>query len=256
MERLILEQFDNEPWGILKPEYVIDKPKQSFPEVVVCEFSEAMIQVIVEKYKGKKIAHLISVGGNTTIYEIMFGNVRIAVCQVMIGAPACVSNLEELIALGAKKVLVCGECGVLDQSIEDAHLIIPTSAIRDEGTSYHYQPASDEIELDTYSVEIIENLFKSKGLPYTKGKIWPTDAPYRETQEKIIRRKAQGCIAVEMECAALAAAARLRKITFAQFVYACDNLDTNVWEQRGLTSRPIIQKVHTFELAMECAVRL
>ena len=52
MERLILEQFDNEPWGILKPEYVIDKPKQSFPEVVVCEFSEAMIQVIVEKYKG------------------------------------------------------------------------------------------------------------------------------------------------------------------------------------------------------------
>lgn len=54
MERLILEQFDNEPWGILKPEYVIDKPKQSFPEVVVCEFSEAMIQVIVEKYKGKK----------------------------------------------------------------------------------------------------------------------------------------------------------------------------------------------------------
>lgn len=256
MGRIILEQFDSEPWGVLKPEYVIEKPNHSFPEVVVCEFSEAMIQSIVDKYNGKKIAHLISVGGNITIYEIIYDKVRIAICQVMIGASACVGNLEELIALGAKKVFVCGECGVLDQTIEDAHLIIPTSAVRDEGTSYHYQPASDEIELDANTIEIIESLFKSKGLPYIKGKIWTTDAPYRETREKILRRKEQGCIAVEMECAALTAAARLRKIIFAQFVYACDNLDSDVWEQRGLTSRPIIQKVQIFELAMECAIRL
>lgn len=256
MGQIILEQYDSEPWGVLKPEYVIEKPEQDFPEVVVCEFSEAMIKAIVKKYNGKKIARLISVGGDTTIYEILYDSTRIAVCQVMVGAPACVGNLEELIALGAKKIVVCGECGVLDQSIEDAHLIIPTSVVRDEGTSYHYQPASDEIEPDLHSIEVMETLFKSKGLPYLKGKIWTTDAPYRETRKKIQQRKAQGCIAVEMECAALIAAARLRKIVFAQFVYACDNLDTDVWEQRGLTSRPIIQKMKTFELAMECAVRL
>ena len=67
------------------------------------KFSEAMIQEIVEKYSAKKIARLISVGGNTNIYEINFNDVKIAICQVMVGAPACVSNLEELIALGAQK---------------------------------------------------------------------------------------------------------------------------------------------------------
>lgn len=256
MGSFILDQFDPTPWGILKPEYVVEKAEKEFPEIVVCEFSEAMIQEIVEKYSAKKIARLISVGGNTNIYEINFNDVKIAICQVMVGAPACVSNLEELIALGAKKVLVCGECGVLNRTIEDAHLIIPTSAIRDEGTSYHYQPMSDEIALDPYGIEVIETIFNHRGAPYIKGKIWTTDAPYRETRKKIQLRQEQGCIAVEMECAALVAAARLRNIIFSQFVYACDNLDSENWDQRGLTIRPISQKVEIFELAMECATHL
>lgn len=93
-------------------------------------------------------------------------------------------------------------------------------------------------------------------MPYIKGKIWTTDAPYRETRKKIQLRQEQGCIAVEMECAALVAAARLRNIVFSQFVYACDNLDSENWDQRGLTIRPISQKVEIFELAMECATHL
>ena len=256
MGRILLEEYDTEPWGVLKPEYIIERPEKTFPEIVVCEFSAALIQDIVAKYEAKKVARLISVGGDTTIYEMDFNHIPMAVCQVMVGAPACVGNLEELIALGARKILVCGECGVLDQTIEDAHLIIPTSAIRDEGTSYHYQPVSDEISLDPHGVEVIESVFKDKGLDYLKGKIWTTDAPYRETRDKIRRRKEQGCIAVEMECAALVAAARLRNVMFAQFVYACDNLDAKVWDQRGLTSRPISQKMRIFEIAMECAIHL
>lgn len=162
----------------------------------------------------------------------------------MVGAPACVSNLEELIALGAKKIFVCGECGVLDRTIDDAHLIISTSAVRDEGTSYRYLPVSDEVELDTYGIKVIEEVFKKEGLQYKKGKVWTTDAPYRETRKKMLQRKEQGCIAVEIECAT------------AQFVYACDNLDAEKWDQRGLTVRPVSKKVQTFELAMECAINL
>ncbi|MGO0986331.1 nucleoside phosphorylase [Clostridioides difficile] len=256
MSEILLEQFDSDFWGILRPEYVIEKPDCNFPETIVCEFSKSMIQTIVEKYNGKKIGRLISVAGDIPIYEVFFKNVRIGICQVMVGAPACVTNFEELVALGAKKIFICGECGVLDNTIDDAYLIIPTSAIRDEGTSYHYQPASDEIILNPHGVKVIESVFKSKGLPYIKGKIWTTDAPYRETRNKMLARKKQGCIAVEMECAAVAAAAQFRNVIFSQFVYACDNLDSDVWEQRGLTIRPISQKVHTFELAMECAIKL
>ena len=62
-----------------RPEYVVEKAEKEFPEIVVCEFSEAMIQEIVEKYSAKKIARLISVGGNTNIYEINFNDVKIAI---------------------------------------------------------------------------------------------------------------------------------------------------------------------------------
>lgn len=192
----------------------------------------------------------------TLLYIKFYKTIRIAVCQVMVWAPACVSNLEELIALGAKKIFVCGECGVLDRTIDDAHLIISTSAVRDEGTSYRYLPVSDEVELDTYGIKVIEEVFKKEGLQYKKGKVWTTDAPYRETRKKMLQRKEQGCIAVEIECATLAAAAKFRGITFAQFVYACDNLDAEKWDQRGLTVRPVSKKVQTFELAMECAINL
>ena len=39
-----------------------------------------------------------------------------------------------------------GTCGVLDRDIEATSIIIPTAALRDEGTSYHYLPASDEVK--------------------------------------------------------------------------------------------------------------
>ena len=56
-----------------------------------------------------------------------------------------VGLLEELKARGFKNFIVLGSCGVLDQSIQADKIILPSSALRDEGTSYHYAPASDEI---------------------------------------------------------------------------------------------------------------
>lgn len=50
--------------------------------------------------------------------------------------------------MGAGNLLVFGTCGVLDNSIKETSIIIPNSAIRDEGTSYHYAPATNEIALN------------------------------------------------------------------------------------------------------------
>ena len=55
-------------------------------------------------------------------------------------APSCVAMLEELHALGANRFVVFGNCGVLNQQIRDCGIIIPTAAMRDEGTSFHYAP--------------------------------------------------------------------------------------------------------------------
>lgn len=252
---MILEEYDSEKWGILRPDHVTSE-KEGFPGTVVFEFSRYVIEETVKKYGGVKVGRLVSVAGDTPVYKISYNGHELGLCQSWIGASACVSNMEEIAAMGAKKIFVCGECGVLDGSIDDAHLIIPLSAVRDEGTSYHYMPPSDEIAMDDECIRIIEEVFTEKQLAYTKGKIWTTDAPYRETREKTARRRRQGCIAVDMECSALAAFAKLRGIKYGQFVYAADNLDAEEWQQRGLTVRPVSEKSRIFELALECASRM
>ena len=252
---MLLDQYDKDPTAILRPEHVV-KRINGFPETVVFEFSQALIRETAERYGGVEAGHLVSVAGNTPIYKIDYCGRELGISQCWIGASACISNMEEIVAMGARKIFVCGECGVLDGSIEDARLIIPTAALRDEGTSYHYLPAADEIEMDPDCVNMIEQFFIEKKVPYHKGKIWTTDAPYRETRGKMAMRKASGCIAVDMECSALAAFAKVRGIKYAQFVYAADNLDAEEWQQRGLTVRPVSQRAQIFELALACACRM
>ena len=57
------------------------------------------------------------------------------------GAPMAVMLLEQLIALGAQRLLYLGFCGALIPSYRIGDLFLPMHAIREEGTSYHYLPA-------------------------------------------------------------------------------------------------------------------
>lgn len=119
-------------------------------------------------------------------------------------------------------------------AIADGKIIVPSSAVRDEGTSYHYIPGSEEISADDPSNSIAVPYLEKHNIPYTVGKIWTTDAIYQETPEAIAERKKQGCIAVEMECSASLAVAKFRNIPIIQFFYGADNLDSGQWEIRDL----------------------
>ena len=174
-----------------------------------------------------------------------------------VGAPSAAAFLEEVYALGVEITIMFGSCGVLDGSIEDSQIIIPNSAIRDEGLSYHYIPASDEIEVNSKYVSEFINLLDEINMKYTIGKVWTTDAIYRETREKMKRRKAQGCVCVDMECSAMAAVAKFRNKEIFHFFYAEDNLDSDEWDRRSLGSDLGIDKKYVVaKLAVELATRI
>ena len=135
--------------------------------------------------------------------------------------------------------------------------IIPTCAVRDEGTSYHYAPAADEIKVNPKYTEKFVELLDGLGCSYTEGKTWTTDAFYRETKDKMKRRKDQGCICVDMECSAVAAVAQFREKEVFQFFYAADNLDADRWDMRSLDNRDKLnEKDKVSLLAMELAVKI
>ena len=152
----------------------------------------------------------------------------------MVGGAGTVLRLEMMIAWGVKKFVLFGSCGVLDRDIADGHLIVPTAAYRDEGTSYHYAKAGDCIEITT--ADKLAEIMTELKLPYIRGKTWTTDALFRETRNNMFKRKAEGYLTVEMECASYMAAGQFRGVDVYQYLYAADNLDAAEWEMRSLGS--------------------
>ncbi len=214
-----------EPHNILKP---IDIPKNC----VLCFFQDVIAKVAAE-HQAQVIHHLLSEVGPVPIYTIEVDGAPVAFMPPGVGAPLAGAFLEELIALGCRKFMACGGAGVLDGEITVGHVVVPTSAIRDEGTSYHYLPPAREAAPSPAGVSAIETTLKKHHIPYLKGKTWTTDAIYRETRSKVESRKAEGCLLVEMEAAALFAIAQFRGVSFAQLLYGGDSLAGDEWDHRG-----------------------
>jgi uridine phosphorylase len=163
--------------------------------------------------------------------------------------------LEEVIARGCQKFIVCGSAGVLDSTIAMGHLLVPTSAIRDEGPSYHYLAPSREVSANAKALHAIETVLKRNGIDYLLTKTWTTDAFYRETPKKIAQRKAEGCLTVEMEAAAFFAVAHFRDVILGQILYGGDDVGGAEWDSRKWTKK-IELREKIFWLAAEACLEL
>jgi len=74
---------------------------------------------------------------------------------------------------------------------------------------------------------------KQANIPYVLGKTWTTDAIYRETRGNFEKRKQDGCIAVEMECAFVQAVCDFWGVEFYGFLKSGDLLDAPEWDPRS-----------------------
>ena len=231
---MFITEFDSAP-GIISPENIISKV-DNMPEVCIGVFSQVIVKKLVEKYNGVFLTERISVSGNLPIYKICVDGIGFAIFAPFLGGAGSARCMEELIPMGGKYFVFTGSCGVLRHDIADGHLIIPTSAIRDEGLSFHYVEAADEIEMDSRLVGLARDTLSDLHLPFVEGKTWTTDAFYRETKGKMEQAKDMGAICVEMECASLAAVAQYRQVPYVQFLWSADNLDAPEWDRRGIGS--------------------
>lgn len=232
------------------------KAIENFPEICVSTFSENIIQTFSSLKAAETIAELHTANGAIPVYKIRYKHTDIAFYMSRVGAPACVAGFEEIIAMGAKKFVLFGSCGVLDAEKVKDKIIIPVAALRDEGTSYHYVAPAPEIGADPASIQILENVLTSWGCPYIKGKTWTSDGIYRETIPAIQERRREGCLAVEMECASMLAVAKYRNIPFIQFLYGADSLGSDTWEIRDLALYGLTNGEKYMELAFSCGLAM
>jgi len=134
-------------------------------------------------------------------------------------------------------------------------LLIPTSAVRDEGTSYHYLPPAREVGPTPAAVAALEKVLKAKKIDYRLTKTWTTDSLYRETPQKIALRKMEGCQVVEMEAAAFFAVAEFRRVRLAQILYGGDDVGGVDWQNRAWQTRTNIRE-QLFWLAAEACLTI
>ncbi|KAA3656048.1 MAG: purine-nucleoside phosphorylase [Chloroflexi bacterium] len=180
---------------------------------------------------------------------------RMALLHPGVGAPMAAAFMEEVISLGCRKFIVCGGCGVIDKQIGFEHVVVPETAVRDEGTSYHYLPPSREVSASLAAVSAICQTLETHHIQYVLGKTWTTDAVYRETSAKVARRRAEGCLVVEMETAAFCAVAQFRKVTFGQILYGGDDLTGEKWDSRNWQNQTSTRE-KLFWLAAEASLQL
>ncbi|MCW3982271.1 MAG: nucleoside phosphorylase [Candidatus Bathyarchaeota archaeon] len=155
---------------------------------------------------------------------------EIGVNNIYVGAPAAAMTLEELIACGARTIFEVGMCGGLQAFLQPGDIVIPTEAIRDEGTSYHYLPSED---IADSSEHLRRNLIKQLNagrIPHHVGRIWSTDGVYRETRAKFRRFRDSGVLGVNMETSAIFAVAEYRNVEAASAQVVSDILTEREWQ--------------------------
>jgi uridine phosphorylase len=218
-------------------------------------FFQDVIEKLVQTGRARVIDTRRSEIGAHPLYELDCAGRRLALIHPGMGAPLAAVLLEEVIALGCRRFIACGGAGVLQRAIVVGHVVVPTAAVRDEGTSYHYLEPGREVEPTPAALAAVQAILEKRGVAFIAGKTWTTDAFFRETPNKVQRRRAEGCLTVEMEAAAFFAVARFRGVEFAQILYGGDDLSGEAWDQRDWFSR-VSTREALFDLAAEACLSL
>lgn len=164
------------------------------------------------------------------LYAVRATDGRVAVLTGFgLGAPIVAAQAEELIALGATRLVSVALAGGIQRDLEPGAIVVARAAIRDEGTSYHYLPPTQEVASDPALSAALAEALTRGGCPVQVGRTWSTDAPYRETREEVAHWQAAGILTVDMELAALLAVAQARDVRAAGALVVGDSLAGGAW---------------------------
>ena len=189
---------------------------------------EEEIDCYAQEVGAECVGEFISATKTYPVYVMDYKGEKVCLAQAPVGSAPAAQFMDWLIGYGVEKIISTGTCGVLT-NIEENAFLVPVRALRDEGASYHYASPSRYMDVNVEAISAIEQL----GVPYEEVMTWSTDGFYRETAEKVAYRKEEGCVVVEMECAALAAVAQLRGSVWGELLFTADSLaDLDNYDQR------------------------
>lgn len=181
-------------------------------------------------------------------YEIWTGYLegeKVSVMSTGMGGPSAAIGMEELKMIGAHTFIRIGTCGGIDPDLEPGTLIIPTGAIRKDGTGREYVPvefpAVPNFDLVCELKAASERLKNTAalGVVECKDSYYGQHAPERMPAKYELLQlweawKMAGALGSEMESATLFVVASVLRVRCATVLLLCRNREREDAQNTGL----------------------
>ena len=180
-------------------------PNEQCPALVLGGFVDLMIDPILEAVGAAESRIRLGIRGPRTITRAtgadrsVDSNLRpglrlgeldghpVGVVHMPVGGARSTMTLEELIALGARAFLIAGATGALKPGVQIGDYVIAANALREEGVSYHYRPPDHPARAEGPATQALIHAANASARRAHVGRVWSTDAPYREFTGKVRR---------------------------------------------------------------------
>ena len=212
----------------------------SMPEGVVICYQNPLIAYIRSHYH---ITRITGVPLNLFTLDDSGGRVGF-LDQAGFGAPAAAVSLELLTASGITHFISMGTAGSLQKALKYGAIVLCEKALRDEGTSYHYQPPARFALPDKELFMGLKKQLEFDKVPFHTGPGWTTDAVFRESVEEVRQYMEEGILTVDMEASALFSIAEYRKVALTAAFVISDDLSGLTWKP-AFFSNPVKKGLQT-----------
>ena len=203
----LLARRDHAAPSIFRPENMLREARRQkglslAPVAPVCVLDPDgdIVDHVRQRYAAKPSAHWACY--HTRMWEWTSDGIHYGIIGRAVGGSFSVMVAEQLFASGCQLLISVASAGHITDVGPPPYWILIERALRHEGTSYHYQPASPYADANSALLDCAANSLARVGRDVHRGTTWTTDAPFRETAESVALRRNEGIFsAVEMEAA-------------------------------------------------------
>jgi purine-nucleoside phosphorylase len=213
----LLARRDHAAPSVFRPENMLREARRQkglslAPVAPVCVLDPDgdIVAHVRQRYAAKPSAHWACY--HTRMWEWTADGIHCGIIGRAVGGSFSVMIAEQLFASGCQLLISVASAGQITDVAPPPYYILIERALRDEGTSHHYLPASRYVDADRALLEFAASSIACAGRRVHRGTTWTTDAPFRETAEAITLRRDEGILTVEMEAAGLYAFAAARRV--------------------------------------------
>jgi uridine phosphorylase len=223
---MTVRKLDSQSVPLIRPENLFNKLDVTPQALVV--FSPLDLKLV--------LSHFSVVSGSikninfSSLHTIQIKDKTFTLAGPAIGAPVATMVLEVLICFGAYQIIALGSCGSLNKKFRIGNFIIPEKAFSDEGVSSHYPLKGKKVKPSKRIFQGLKSICQSQSQIWVPGKVWTTDALFRETPQKIKKFQQKQAIAVEMELSAFFKVGNFYGVEVGALLVVSDELFSQKWK--------------------------